>query len=191
MKTLYLIRHSITEGNARRLYYGATDLPLTEEGHALCAQLRGSYDLPRDTIFATSGMLRAEQTLEGLFGEVDHEVYPDLAEMNQGIFERHSYDELKDTEEYQRWLSDTSGRYQIPGGESNLQFFGRTAGCARNLAHSSIDHMCIVCHGGTIASIMFQFFPEAKPSFYDWIVKSCHGVAIEIENGNPVAWHEI
>lgn len=191
MKTLYLIRHSITEGNARRLYYGVTDLPLTDEGRTLCLQLRGSYNLPKNTRFASSGMLRAEQTLELLFGKTDHDVYPDLREMNQGVFEMHTYDELKDTEAYQQWLSDASGQFQIPGGESNLQFFSRTANCARKLAQLPVDYLCVVCHGGVIASIMFQFFPEDKPSFYDWISKSCHGVAIDFENTAPVAWHEI
>lgn len=191
MKTLYLIRHSLTEGNLLRLYYGATDLPLTDEGRKLCMSLRGSYDLPEGTQFATSGMLRAEQTLEGLFGAVEHCAYPDLAEMNQGIFEMHSYDELKDTVAYQNWLADASGRYVIPGGESNLQFFSRTAGCVRRLAQLTTEYMCVVCHGGTIASIMLQFFPDARPSFYDWIFKACHGAAIDFENGKPVAWREI
>ena len=36
MNTLYMIRHSLTEGNERRLYYGATDLPLSENGRTLC-----------------------------------------------------------------------------------------------------------------------------------------------------------
>ena len=32
--TLTLIRHGLTEGNLKRLYYGSTDLPLTEAGIA-------------------------------------------------------------------------------------------------------------------------------------------------------------
>ena len=31
---LTLLRHGITEGNRRRLYYGSTDLPLLSEGWA-------------------------------------------------------------------------------------------------------------------------------------------------------------
>ena len=93
MSALYLIRHSLTEGNERRLYYGATDLPLTEAGRALCRSLRGSYDLPDGVAFATSGMLRAEETLELLFGDVPHERFPDLREAEMGIFEMKSYDE--------------------------------------------------------------------------------------------------
>ena len=32
--TMTLIRHGLTEGNLKRLYYGSTDLPLTEAGIA-------------------------------------------------------------------------------------------------------------------------------------------------------------
>ena len=34
MKTLVLIRHGLTEGNVRRWYYGALDIPLCPEGEA-------------------------------------------------------------------------------------------------------------------------------------------------------------
>ena len=72
MKALYLIRHSITEGIERRLYYGATDLPLVESGWKLCQSLRGSFDIPADVTYATTGMIRTRETLEGLFGKVPY-----------------------------------------------------------------------------------------------------------------------
>ena len=34
MRHLTLIRHGLTEGNVRRWYYGALDLPLCEAGQA-------------------------------------------------------------------------------------------------------------------------------------------------------------
>ena len=36
---LTLIRHGITEGNARRLYYGAADIPLLPEGEEALRRL--------------------------------------------------------------------------------------------------------------------------------------------------------
>ena len=36
MKTkICLVRHGITEGNQKRLYYGSSDIPLAEEGVAI------------------------------------------------------------------------------------------------------------------------------------------------------------
>lgn len=181
MSALYLIRHSLTEGNERRLYYGATDLPLTEAGRALCRSLRGSYDLPAGIPFATSGMLRAEQTLELLFGDVPHERFPDLREAEMGVFEMKGYDELKDTPAYQQWLADASGEFVIPGGESNRQVLERVLRCVRALAPQG-DRL-IVCHGGVIACAMNALFPAGKPSFWDWVPSACHGYAVEFRPG--------
>ena len=41
MRTLYLLRHSLTEANERRLYCGWTDLPLSPAGRALAEKTCG------------------------------------------------------------------------------------------------------------------------------------------------------
>lgn len=192
MKTLYMIRHSTTAANERRLYYGATDIPLSEAGRNLCLEQRGSYTLPENIRFATSGMLRTEETLQLLFGDVPHETYPALREMNQGEFEMHSYDELKDNPNYQTWLNDIHvGSFKIPGGESNLEFFKRVNDCVDELAASSIESLFVVCHGGVMASVMFTHFPEDNASFYDWVRPNCHGYAIHFEDSKAVRWELI
>ena len=191
MNALYMIRHSITEGNARRLYYGATDLPLTEAGRALCRSLRGAYALPAEITYATSGMLRTEETLSLLFGDVDHEMLPDLREMEMGVFEMHSYDELKDTAEYQAWLTDTEGNYRIPGGESNREMAQRVCSCVQALGRRPGPDLLVVCHGGVIAHAMNDCFPTPGKSFYHWIPESCHGFAIFFQDGEAVSYKPI
>lgn len=191
MNTLYLIRHSLTEGNERRLYYGATDLPLSENGRKLCCSLQGFLPLPAGAQFATSGMRRAEETLSLLFGDVAHEIYPDLREMEMGTFEMRGYDDLKDDPDYQAWLSDVLGTFVIPGGESNQAVRERAVGCVRRLASHTADAMLIVCHGGIIAAIMLEFFRDPERSFYDWIPHACHGYAISFQNCQPSGWQEI
>ena len=42
MNTLYLIRHSLTEANALRLYGGSTDSPLTAGGREIALKRRGA-----------------------------------------------------------------------------------------------------------------------------------------------------
>lgn len=191
MNALYMIRHSLTEGNERRLYYGATDLPLSENGRALCRSLQGSIQLPEGVQFGTSGMLRAEETLRLLIGDVPHEILPDLREMEMGTFEMHSYDELKDNPDYQAWLSDESGAFVIPGGESNQAVRERAVNCVRRLAISEQNAMLAVCHGGIIAAVMHKFFRDPSRSFYDWIPRACHGYAIFFQKGQPSEWKEI
>ena len=91
---LTLLRHGITEGNRRRLYYGSTDLPLLQEGWEALEDLRAQGGYPTATRYYTSGMIRTEQTLLALYGPVSHEVLPGLREMDFGAFEMRSYEEL-------------------------------------------------------------------------------------------------
>ena len=52
--TIYLIRHGITDGNKRRLYYGSTDLPLAPEGIAALKERCEAEYTPINTAFALS-----------------------------------------------------------------------------------------------------------------------------------------
>ena len=46
MKTkICLIRHGITEGNQKRLYYGSSDIPLAEEGIEMLRSLSAQGNL--------------------------------------------------------------------------------------------------------------------------------------------------
>lgn len=192
MKTLYLIRHSLTEGNERHWYYGAADLPLSEKGRALCVESRDSLALPDDVRFATTGMLRTEETLWLLFGDVPHEILPDLREMNLGKFEMHTYDELKDDADFQQWISDVEGGdFIIPGGEGNALFSARVVDYIRSLIQRRDDHLLVVCHGGTIRRVMCALFPDSGKGFFDWRTDACHGFAIHIENGKPIRYEPI
>ena len=73
---LTLIRHGKTIGNEQRLYYGRMDLPLTEGGMRELQALRGVH--PKAERYYTSGMLRTEQSLRILYGDVPHEAVPEL-----------------------------------------------------------------------------------------------------------------
>ena len=76
MNRLVLLRHGRTEGTERHLYYGATDLPLLEDGvqDLQLAAARGVYPSPDGFTFVTSGMLRANQTLRAIYGDVPFSV---------------------------------------------------------------------------------------------------------------------
>ncbi len=114
---LYLLRHGQTEGSLRNLYYGAANIPVLpeslEELHA--AAQRGVY--PKAQRYYTSGLLRTEQTLAAIYGDVPHTQLPGLREMDFGDFEMHSYEELKDWPSYQKWIEDVEHNPCPNGGE--------------------------------------------------------------------------
>lgn len=191
MKRLILIRHSLTVGNERRWYYGSADLPLSDAGRALCLAKRGQLPISDRTHFATTGMLRTEETLELLFGEVSHAILPDLREMNLGKFECHTYDELKDDPNYQRWLSDADGVFVIPGGESNAGFTLRIERGVQALLRDETNEWLVVCHGGTIRRAMSFLFPNSGKAFWDWTTEPCGGYAVDFRDSAPVSYESI
>ena len=88
---LTLLRHAQTEGSLRNLYYGAADIPALPE--SLSELHRRAGDYPTAQRYYTSGMLRTEQTLAAIYGNVPHTRLPGLREMDFGDFEMKSYED--------------------------------------------------------------------------------------------------
>lgn len=164
MKRLILIRHGKTRANESRLYCGSTDLPLSDCGASELHPLELSLENPT---FFTSGMLRTEQTARILFGNVPLIPLPQFREVDFGIFEMHSYEELKEDLAYQAWLSGDNMENTPPGGESGKAFIARVLTALPEL--ECVPGDCVlVTHGGVIAAIMGALFPTEQKSRYDW-----------------------
>lgn len=159
--TIYLIRHGRTEANEKRLYCGSTDLPLSESGKEELRRLH--YDI-KNVRFLTSGMKRTNETLEILFGAVPFEEDPRFRELNFGIFEMHSYNELRNTPAYQAWITGDNEANIPPEGESGLQMKRRVLAAFPDLREDTL----LVTHGGVIAAIMEYLFPEENKTRCDW-----------------------
>ncbi len=188
MKTLYLIRHSLTEANEKRLYCGHTNLSLTENGRAHALSCAKQRPLPALESYATSGMKRADETLLLLTGISSREVIPSLMEMNFGAFEMHSYEQLLNDPDYIRWIEDNTGDTACPGGESANSFKKRVTECADAIIARPSESLLIVCHGGVIANIMQYWFSGENKNFYQWQPGACGGYAIEIACGKPARY---
>lgn len=169
--TIYLIRHGKTEANEKHLYYGSTDLSLSVAGREELQNIR--YDI-KNVRFITSGMKRTNETLQTLFGDIPYEIDPRLREVDFGIFELHSYDELKDTQEYQTWLTGDNEANVPPRGESGAQMKVRVLEAFSEIK----EDICIITHGGVIATIMEHLFPGEGKNRYQWQPKPGHGYVI-------------
>ena len=182
MKRLTLIRHGLTEGNVRRWYYGALDLPLCGEGAASLqrAAADGLYPPLCGARVLTSGLLRTEQTLRLIYGDVPHEIWPELREVSFGVFEGKSYDELKGRAEYEAWLAGDWFRNVPPGGESFAQAQERILRALACMQEQSEDLLAVV-HGGTILTIMQALFPEEEKSGYAWQPRPGGGYRLDLE----------
>jgi alpha-ribazole phosphatase len=191
-----LIRHGLTEANKRRLYYGASDIPLSDEGTAQLRKLAAEGIYPRavNADFYTTGLLRTEQTLSLIYGDVTYGTIPKLREMDFGEFEMHSYDELKTDSRYQAWITDSSGMTKTPSGESTAEFYTRVEEGFNELRNSHMMHAgrgpcekaghisVAVCHGGVISAIMQKLFPDEREHFYQWIPDPGHGFILRLQD---------
>ena len=175
MSSIYLIRHGKTDANLRRLYCGSTDLPLSALGTEELRQLDYQLHARR---YVTSGMLRTNQTLKLLFGDVPFEEDPALREVDFGVFEMHSYEELKDRADYQLWLSGCNEENIPPHGESGAQMTRRALEAFRRYQAQGADTV-IVSHGGVIAAIMAQLFPQEGKNRYQWQPQCGHGYRLD------------
>ena len=169
--TIYLIRHGKTEANEKHLYCGSTDLPLSEAGKAELQVLHYDIKIVR---FITSGMKRTNETLQILFGDVPYKEDPRFREIDFGVFEMHSYEELKDTPDYQAWLTGDNKKNVPPNGESGVQMRERVLEAFSEIKEDT----CIITHGGVIAAIMEQLFPNEQKNRYEWQPRPGRGYRI-------------
>lgn len=180
--TIYLIRHGKTEANEQHLYCGSTDLPLSDTGKAELQSLQ--YDI-KNVRFITSGMKRTNETLQILFGDVPFDTDPRFREADFGIFEMCSYEQLKDTPEYQQWLTGDNETNIPLYGESGVQMRGRVLEAFSEIKEDT----CIITHGGVIAAIMEHLFPEENKNRYEWQPKPGQGYVISNATRGCFALH--
>lgn len=166
MKQLLFIRHGATAGNLERRYIGCTDEPLCEEGVTQIKALRCQQWKP-DKLFV-SPMLRTKQTAELLFPDVPQTTVNDFREMDFGIFEGKTADELACVPEYQTWV-DGLCLGPVPMGESTADFKARCCKAFAEAINTMPDDStaAFVVHGGVIMAIL-EFYARSQRSFYEY-----------------------
>lgn len=177
---IHLIRHGKTEANEKRLYCGSTDLSLSPAGEAELVKLRDEIAYPAAVIYITSGMRRTAETLQIIYGKVPDMILPEFKEFYFGDFEMKSYEELKTSLDYQKWLAEYENA-GCPNGESRPAFRQRIKAGLSKMYELKAESAVIVCHGGTIAVIMDILFPGQR-NFYEWQPICGHGYSIRLES---------
>lgn len=176
---VYLIRHSMTQGNKKRCYIGSTDEPLCKEG----IELLSRYRYPSAQMLITSPMKRCIETAKCIYPDMKFDTIYDLRECDFGEFEGMNYEELKDNEVYQSWISK-EGKIPFPNGEDQMVFRER---CVRGFNRAvdmfhekGIVEGALVVHGGTIMAILEQY-ARPREDFYHWKVDNGQGFIIEVD----------
>lgn len=178
---LYLIRHGKTEGNEKCLYCGYTDLPLSDKGKTELESLKGIYKVCDS--YYTTGLKRTNETLNILFDCDNYSIEEGFKEYNFGDFEMKGYEELKNKKEYIDWIEDVTGKYVIPNGECKNSYRERIKDTfykfINKIFSKNQKNVALICHGGTIGTILEQFYNNEK-NLFDWQPSCGRGYLLEI-----------
>ena len=142
--------------------------------------------MPGHLYVYSSPMMRCRETAEILFPGQVLCVQEGLQETDFGDFEYKNYEELKENPAYQAWI-DSGGQMMVPNGESGAGFRHRCCRayeqCVRDAQEKGAQRIAIVCHGGTIMSVLERYGRPEK-SFYEWQIANGCGILTEtIEEG--------
>lgn len=153
--TLYFVRHGESEANAKRIFAGRTDSPLTDRGRqqakVVAAALRPVHF---DRIAASTLSRTADTAAEIAAGRgVPVERFAELDEIDVGDAAGRPFDELRGLPNY-----DAEGFVRWPGGESLDDVVARATRAVDALVASSPGkRICIVGHGGVTRILVSGF----------------------------------
>lgn len=181
---LALIRHGKTEANEKHLYCGKSNISLSEKGIKELNDIKNLIKYPEYNKFFSSGAKRANETLEILYPKKVYYEINEFWEYDFGDFEMKSYYMLKENKEYINWITDKDGQVSCPNGESKIQYRERIKEAFNKFIEKcykeGIGTAVLVCHGGTIGTIL-EIFYDCSKSFYEHQPACGRGYTLTLE----------
>lgn len=178
-----LIRHGQTEWNIQRRYLGLTDIGLNDEGRRQAEKVRKRLAAEHFDKVYSSDRRRARESAELIFTDMHIEPVPELREMDFGVFEGLTYDEIDrlHPDVYKAWINDPLN-IRIPDGESFNLVKERVMGAMnRILTDNPGLSIAVISHAGPI-SVMMQEYKSSKGFWEGWPEPGCISV-LEFDHG--------
>jgi len=184
---IHFIRHGEIAETKGGAYIGVTDVSLSEEGRQQLADLDKNYRYPYAPVLFSSPLKRCLETCEIIYPSQTPITVDELSEINFGLWEGKTADELKDDDTFKKWLSGDNS-VKPPKGESSADFTRRVCLMFQKIVDGLIStghtEAVIVTHGGVIMTLMAVYgLPQAKP--FEWAVDCGCGYSIRI---TPMLW---
>ena len=155
--TLYLVRHGESEGNAKGVFTGQTDSPLTPRGREQAKTVAAALRHVHFDRIVSSALSRTKDTAAEIAKDrgIAAEPIADLNEIDVGIAAGKPFDELRGLPGAS---GDDDGWRQWPGGESLEQVHDRTLKVIdRIVAESPGKTICVIGHGGVTRILVSGF----------------------------------
>ena len=179
---IYLVRHGRTVDNDHRRYQGKRNTPLSPAGEA---ELVAAEFTPE--VVYLSPMDRVRRTAELVFPGARQVAVSDLREMDFGVFEGRSADDMERDPVYRAWV-DGGCEAPCPGGESRGEFSDRVCAAFAPLVDKALaageERLVVVSHGGTQMSLL-ERYATPRRAYYDWFSPNGGGFLLETD---PARW---
>lgn len=164
---LTFLRNGKTRANAESIYIGRTDWPLSDAGRAELEEKYDMHSYPKVERVYSSPLTRALQSAEILFPDREIVICDELTEMDFGVFEGLSVEQLLELDSYKKW---------IKGGLDNPPPNGETLRSMINRVYSGLNLMImdmmkndiaeagVITHSGIMMNLLSCFgLPKMKP----------------------------
>lgn len=178
--SITFLRHGLTRENQQKQYVGWSDVDLCKEGRQQLVDYK-QFGYPDADVFIVSDLKRCKETFDTLYHNKTAVTYSeDFREMNFGEWELKTYEQLKDNEDYIRWLENSSANL-IPSGENFCDFEKRVLNgwlqVVSRFDNPTVQKVVIISHGGPIRLLLERFAPEKK-GFWEWQIT--HGTGFTL-----------
>lgn len=168
------IRHFKTKGNLERRYIGTTDEEILE--------FQPKIIYPNSELVFSSDLKRCVKTAELIYPNTKIIQLKELRETNFGLFEYKNYEELKDNDDYKKWL-ENGGESGFSEGEKLRSFIDRTIdGFKKAIELAKLngkEEIAFVVHGGSIMAVLSHYIGG---DFYDFQVENGCGYTTSFED---------
>lgn len=159
MITYYITRHGQTIMNNQRLYQGALDSPLSQEGIEAVTQLSNALaDITFDAVYC-SPLGRTKQTAAIILKEKSNNIIycDDLVELDFGILEGKPIESFENDypKEFESLYKNPDKHIPVPKMEHIKDFHHRIERCFNSIEqHHQSGNILIVCHGLVVRSLL-------------------------------------
>lgn len=173
---LYLIRHGETDWNAKHLYQGQGDRPLSALGKKEAQKLTQELKQIKVDALFSSDLKRAYETAKivNRLHKLPIQADPLLREINFGKMEGQTHTEvLRKNKAYFLKNGLVNYRYIFPEGESWQIVHKRVVKFFRKLKNTPYRTVFIFCHQGTLKAFLYKFKRYTKRDLSKIQVPNC------------------
>jgi len=180
---LILVRHGETVGQSSIRYYGATDVPLSDDGRTQARKARSC--IPGETFEAVwaSSLCRAWEFAQILTPRHSIRIESDFREIHFGRWEGLTREEIERAEPalFADWQARKPG-FEFPEGETRADFRRRIERGLGHIRASEAGSVLVVAHKGVVRTLLElvagQTLAAEMPPLGGVIHASCNGAGV-------------